>query len=50
VINTEVVAWEILYSEPFEEWWDDLTEPQQDALTARIELLKARPQPRPPDG
>jgi hypothetical protein len=36
------VAWEILYSEPFEEWWDDLTEPQQDALTARIELLKER--------
>ncbi len=36
------MAWEILYSEPFEEWWDDLTEPQQDALTARIELLKER--------
>ena len=36
------MAWEILYSEPFEEWWGDLTEPQQDALTARIELLKER--------
>jgi hypothetical protein len=37
-----VVAWQILYSEPFEEWWGGLTEGQQDALTARVELLKER--------
>ena len=36
------MAWEIFYSEPFEEWWDGLSEGQQDALTARIELLKER--------
>lgn len=26
------MRWEILYSEPFGEWWDGLTEAQQDAL------------------
>lgn len=34
------MAWEIIYSEQFEAWWHTLTQPQQDALTARLQLLQ----------
>jgi hypothetical protein len=33
------VPWTIRYSELFEEWWVGLTVGQQEALTARIQLL-----------
>ncbi|MGH7489507.1 MAG: type II toxin-antitoxin system RelE/ParE family toxin [bacterium] len=33
------MPWTIRYSEQFEEWWDGLSAGQQEALTARIQLL-----------
>lgn len=34
--------WEILYTDQFGQWWGDLTEDQQEALRARVELLEER--------
>ncbi|MGH8999670.1 MAG: type II toxin-antitoxin system RelE/ParE family toxin [Acidimicrobiia bacterium] len=36
------MGWEIVYSENFTGWWDDLTAEQQEALTGRILLLQER--------
>jgi hypothetical protein len=35
-------VWEILYTDQFGQWWGDLTEDQQEALRARVELLEER--------
>ena len=33
------MAWEVEYTDEFGEWWSDLSEEQQDAVVARVELL-----------
>ena len=33
------MAWEVEYTDEFEAWWRDLSEEQQDAIAARVELL-----------
>jgi hypothetical protein len=32
--------WSVEYSDNFQDWWLDLTEAQQDAVTAKVELLQ----------
>ena len=34
------MPWEVEYTNEFEEFWDDLSEGQQEALRARISLLR----------
>ena len=33
------MAWGVEYTDEFEAWWRDLSEEQQDAVAARVELL-----------
>jgi len=33
------MLWELLVTEEFERWWDELAEEHQDALIARIAML-----------
>ena len=33
------MAWEVEYTDEFGMWWRDLSEEQQDAVAARVELL-----------
>ena len=33
------MSWEVEYTNEFERWWSDLTERQQDALAAKVQLL-----------
>ena len=33
------MLWAVEYTDEFSQWWDGLTEEQQDAITARVELL-----------
>ena len=33
-------AWEVEYTNEFEAWWKQLTEEQQEAITARVALLE----------
>lgn len=33
------MRWEVEFTDEFEEWWNGLTEDQQDAITARVLLL-----------
>ncbi len=33
------MAWEVEYTNEFGQWWQELSEMRQDALTARVELL-----------
>ena len=33
------MAWEVEHTDEFGEWWSDLSEEQQDAVVARVELL-----------
>ena len=35
------MPWEVEYTDEFGQWWRELSEGQQDALTARVELLMA---------
>ena len=37
-----VVAWEIEYTDQFGEWWETLTEDEQEAIDAAMELLEER--------
>ena len=34
------MSWEVEYTDEFHEWWIGLTREQQEALTARVELLE----------
>ncbi len=36
------MAWEVEYTDQFEEWWDDLTEEEQEAITAAVDRLEER--------
>lgn len=33
------MPWEVEFTDEFGEWWDDLTQEQQDAIKARVDLL-----------
>ncbi len=33
------MPWEVEYTDEFGQWWQQLSESQQDAVTARVELL-----------
>ena len=33
------MSWEVEYTNQFGQWWDGLSESQQDAVVARVELL-----------
>ncbi len=34
------MAYEVEITDEFNAWWESLTEPQQEALSARVELLE----------
>lgn len=34
--------WEVEFTDEFEDWWDDLSEEEQDAITAAVEFLEER--------
>ena len=34
--------WEVEHTDEFEKWWKELSESQQDSVTARVELLMER--------
>jgi len=36
------VVWEVEFTDEFEEWWDTLSEDQQDAVRERVDLLAQR--------
>jgi hypothetical protein len=36
------MAWEVEYTDQFESWWDTLSEDEQDAITAAVEVLEQR--------
>jgi hypothetical protein len=36
------MAWEVEYTDQFGEWWDDLTEGQQESITAAVKVLERR--------
>ncbi len=36
------MPWQVEYTDQFKEWWDTLSEEQQDDLTASVELLMDR--------
>ena len=33
------MSWQVEYTDQFEEWWDTLSEGQQEELAATVELL-----------
>src|SRR5579871_816146 len=36
------MAWEVEYTDQFREWWDDLGEEEQEAVTAAVGVLERR--------
>ena len=38
----DAMPWQVEYTDQFKEWWDTLSEEQQDDLTASVELLMDR--------
>lgn len=36
------MVWEVEYTDEFERWWDDLSEPEQESIAASVALLEAR--------
>lgn len=36
------MEWDVEHTNEFEEWWHKLSEPEQDAVTATVELLTER--------
>ena len=36
------MAWEVEYTDEFEDWWINLSEAEQDALAVSVELLQAK--------
>jgi hypothetical protein len=36
------VAWEVEYTDQFGAWWDDLSEGEQEAVTAAVNVLERR--------
>jgi len=35
-------VWEVLFTDEFGRWFEDLADAQQDAVVARVELLEAQ--------
>jgi hypothetical protein len=35
-----LVAWQVVYTEEFEEWWNELDEEEQEEISAKVELLE----------
>jgi hypothetical protein len=35
------MAWEIEFTDVFEAWWNDLSEPEQEEINAKVELLES---------
>lgn len=40
--NTFVVSWDVEYTDEFENWWNNLSEPEQVFVAASVGLLEAR--------
>ena len=38
--NSPYVAWEVEYTEVFGDWWNSLSEPEQDTIAAAVDLLE----------
>jgi hypothetical protein len=36
------VAWEVEYTDEFEEWWNSLSQDEQEEINAKVELLEER--------
>lgn len=36
------MAWEVEYTDEFEQWWNSLSEEEQDSVAVAVELLEAR--------
>jgi hypothetical protein len=36
------MAWEVEYTDQFAQWWDELAEEEQDAVTAAVQILERR--------
>jgi hypothetical protein len=36
------MSWEVEYTDQFGEWWDDLSEDEQEAVTAAVSVLERR--------
>jgi hypothetical protein len=34
------MAWEVEYTDQFREWWDNLAEEEQEAVTAAVNVLQ----------
>ena len=40
--NKYLVIWEVEYTDEFGEWWNDLSEEEQDSIDQRVGLLEAK--------
>lgn len=38
-MHTHSVAWEVEFTNEFEQWWDDLLIPEQESVRVKVELL-----------
>ncbi len=36
------MAWEVEFTDQFEDWWSDLSEEEQEEIAAKVELLEER--------
>ncbi len=36
------MAWQVEFTEPFEDWWQDLNEEEQEEIAAKVALLEER--------
>jgi len=36
------VAWDVEFTDEFHEWWDSISEPEQEEISAKVELLQER--------
>jgi hypothetical protein len=42
VWNITIVSWEVEYTDEFENWWNSLSEEEQEEIAAKVELLEER--------
>jgi hypothetical protein len=40
--NITIVSWEVEYTDEFENWWNSLSEEEQEEIAAKVELLEER--------
>ena len=36
------MAWDVEFTDEFHEWWDSISEPEQEEISAKVELLQER--------